>query len=84
MIADGRGFLATAWWMSLFPGLAMLFTVLAVNLMGDWLRDNLDPRLRQAGAGLGAAETSTAPAARGADGLPAAGPAAARAGLDGD
>src|SRR5256712_7720510 len=49
MIADGRGFLATAWWMSLFPGLAMLLTVLAVNLMGDWLRDHLDPKLRQAG-----------------------------------
>jgi peptide/nickel transport system permease protein len=49
MIADGRGFLATAWWISLFPGLAMLFTVLAVNLMGDWLRDHLDPKLRQLG-----------------------------------
>ena len=49
MIADGRGFLATAWWMSFFPGLAMLLTVLAVNLMGDWLRDHLDPKLRQAG-----------------------------------
>ena len=47
MIADGRGFLATAWWISLFPGLAMLFTVLAVNLLGDWLRDRLDPKLRQ-------------------------------------
>ena len=47
MIADGRGFLATAWWISLFPGLAMLLTVLAVNLMGDWLRDHLDPKLRQ-------------------------------------
>jgi peptide/nickel transport system permease protein len=49
MIADGRGFLATAWWISLFPGLAMLLTVLAVNLMGDWLRDHLDPKLRQVG-----------------------------------
>src|SRR5947209_18456257 len=49
MIADGRGFLATAWWLSLFPGLALLLTVLAVNLMGDWLRDHLDPRLRQVG-----------------------------------
>jgi len=49
MIADGRGFLATGWWMSLFPGLAMLLTVLAVNLMGDWLRDHLDPKLRQVG-----------------------------------
>jgi len=50
MIADGRGFLATAWWITLFPGLAMLLTVLAVNLLGDWLRDHLDPRLRQVGA----------------------------------
>ena len=50
MIADGRGFLATAWWISLFPGLAMLLIVLAVNLMGDWLRDTLDPKLRQVGA----------------------------------
>jgi len=50
MIADGRGFLATAWWISLFPGLAMLLTVLAVNLMGDWLRDSLDPKLRQVGS----------------------------------
>jgi hypothetical protein len=48
MIADGRGFLATAWWITLFPGLAMLLTVLSVNLMGDWLRDHLDPKLRQA------------------------------------
>ena len=50
MIADGRGFLATAWWISFFPGLAMLSTVLAVNLMGDWLRDHLDPKLRQVGS----------------------------------
>ena len=50
MIADGRGFLATAWWISLFPGLAMLLVVLAVNLMGDWLRDHLDPKLRQLGS----------------------------------
>jgi peptide/nickel transport system permease protein len=49
MIADGRGFLATAWWISLFPGLAMVLTVLSVNLMGDWLRDHLDPKLRQLG-----------------------------------
>jgi peptide/nickel transport system permease protein len=49
MIADGRGFLATAWWISFLPGLAMVLTVLAVNLMGDWLRDHLDPKLRQLG-----------------------------------
>jgi peptide/nickel transport system permease protein len=85
MIADGRGFLATAWWMSLFPGLAMLLTVLAVNLMGDWLRDNLDPRLRQAGAGRAAsAAAAAAPAASSVDGVPVTGGATARAGLDAD
>jgi peptide/nickel transport system permease protein len=67
MIADGRGFLATAWWITLFPGLAMLLTVLAVNLMGDWLRDHLDPRLRQLGGGAAtdepAAELSPVPTA---------------------
>jgi peptide/nickel transport system permease protein len=61
MIADGRGFLATAWWITLFPGAAMLLTVLAVNLMGDWLRDHLDPKLRQ----LGGSGVPDAPAALG-------------------
>jgi peptide/nickel transport system permease protein len=61
MIADGRGFLATAWWISLFPGLAMLLTVLAVNLMGDWLRDHLDPKLRQAGSRATILESPAAP-----------------------
>src|SRR6266851_7555942 len=60
MIADGRGFLATAWWISLFPGLAMLLTVLAVNLMGDWLRDHLDPKLRQLGGRAVALESAVA------------------------
>ena len=67
MIADGRGFLATGWWMSFFPGVAMLLTVLAVNLMGDWLRDHLDPRLRQATAPIevvGPATTEPAAAER--------------------
>ena len=43
MLADGRTYLQTAWWVSLFPGLAILFTVLGLNLLGDWLRDSLDP-----------------------------------------
>ena len=60
MIADGRGFLATAWWITLFPGLAMLLTVLAVNLLGDWLRDHLDPKLRQLGARATVLEAPTA------------------------
>src|SRR5438309_8358295 len=49
MIADGRGFLATAWWISLFPRLAMLVTVLAVHLIADWRRDRLGPRVRRLG-----------------------------------
>ena len=47
MVAEGRGFIVVAWWMALFPGLAIMCTVLSMNLMGDWLRDLLDPRLRQ-------------------------------------
>ena len=45
MLSDGRNYVATAWWLATFPGLAIMFTVLAVNLLGDWLRDTLDPRL---------------------------------------
>jgi len=47
MIAEGRDYIATAWWVSFFPGLAILVTVLSFNLFGDWLRDALDPKLRQ-------------------------------------
>jgi peptide/nickel transport system permease protein len=47
MVADGRGHIAAAWWLSVVPGLAILLVVLAFNLFGDWLRDWLDPRLRQ-------------------------------------
>ncbi|NTC81170.1 ABC transporter permease [Agrobacterium tumefaciens] len=43
MLADGRTYLQTAWWVSVFPGLAILLTVLGLNLLGDWLRDSLDP-----------------------------------------
>ena len=44
MIAEGRNFIATNWWVSLFPGVVMLLTVLSLNLLGDWLRDVLDPK----------------------------------------
>ncbi|MXY47532.1 MAG: ABC transporter permease [Chloroflexi bacterium] len=47
MIADGRNYLRDAWWISFFPGLAIFLTVMALNFLGDWLRDKLDPRLRQ-------------------------------------
>jgi ABC-type dipeptide/oligopeptide/nickel transport system permease subunit len=46
MVADGRNVLLGAWWLSTFPGLAIVFTVLSFNLVGDGLRDALDPRLR--------------------------------------
>ena len=44
MLADGRTYLQTAWWVSVFPGFAIMLTVLGLNLLGDWLRDRLDPR----------------------------------------
>jgi len=47
MVADGRDRLAGFWWISTFPGLAIMLTVMSLNLFGDWLRDKLDPRLRQ-------------------------------------
>ncbi len=47
MLAEGRAFLDTAWWLTLFPGIALTLTVLGVNLMGDWLRDVLDPRMKR-------------------------------------
>ena len=47
MIAEGREFVTSAWWASAIPGLAILAVVLAFNLLGDWLRDTLDPKLRQ-------------------------------------
>ncbi len=47
MVAGGRDLIASAWWVSFFPGLAILSIVLALNSLGDWLRDYLDPRTRQ-------------------------------------
>jgi peptide/nickel transport system permease protein len=47
MLADGRSYLSVAWGLATFPGLAILFTVLATNLFGDWLRDILDPKRKK-------------------------------------
>lgn len=47
MVSEGRGHIADAWWVALIPGIAITLLVLSVNLFGDWLRDRLDPRLRQ-------------------------------------
>lgn len=46
MLADGRTYLVIAWWLTAMPGLVITFTVIGVNLFGDWLRDYLDPKLR--------------------------------------
>ena len=47
MISEGRMYMATAWWIPTFSGFAIAITVLGANLMGDWLRDKFDPKLRQ-------------------------------------
>ena len=46
MVVEGRQFLASAWWIAAYPGLAIFVTVLGFNLFGDGLRDALDPALR--------------------------------------
>lgn len=43
MLADGRTYMQSAWWVSVFPGVAIMLTVLGLNLLGDWLRDRIDP-----------------------------------------
>jgi peptide/nickel transport system permease protein len=46
MLASGRNYLQSGWWVATFPGIAITLTVIAINLIGDWLRDELDPMLR--------------------------------------
>jgi peptide/nickel transport system permease protein len=46
MLYEGRVYLREAWWITTFPGLAIMITVMAVNRLGDGLRDALDPRLK--------------------------------------
>ena len=52
MLADSRIYISTAWWLPLYPGLCIFITVLGINLLGDALRDLLDPRLKRSGARL--------------------------------
>jgi peptide/nickel transport system permease protein len=47
MLDEGRNYLTTGWWLALFPGLAILGVVLGINVVGDWLRDTLDPRVER-------------------------------------
>jgi peptide/nickel transport system permease protein len=50
MLAQSRDqLIANKWWLAIFPGLAIVFTVLSFNIMGDWLRDFLDPRMKERG-----------------------------------
>ena len=49
MLADGRTYISTSWWLALFPGLCIFFTVLGINLLGDGLRDILDPAVEAVG-----------------------------------
>ena len=49
MVADGRNWVMTSWWVSTLPGVAIFATVLAVNIIGDFLRDRFDPTLRHSG-----------------------------------
>lgn len=46
ILGDGRSYIDTAWWIAFFPGLAIMITVLGVNLLGDWFRDYLDPKIQ--------------------------------------
>jgi len=46
MVAEGRDYMLDAWWVATFPGLAILILVLSINLLGEGLRDILDPRLK--------------------------------------
>jgi len=49
MLADGRQYIGSAWWMTAFPGIAITITVLGIVFLGDWLRDYLDPTMRDRG-----------------------------------
>lgn len=46
MVSEGRSYTVSAWWVSFFPGLAIVLVIIGVNVLGDWLRDWLDPRLK--------------------------------------
>ena len=50
-ISQGRGYLASAWWIATMPGIAIVLTVIGINLVGDWLRDALDPGIQGEGGG---------------------------------
>ena len=47
IVSDGRALIVTGWWIALFPGIAIIITVLTFNTVGDWLRDRFDPRLKR-------------------------------------
>lgn len=46
ILSEGKDYMTTAWWLTVFPGLAIVVTTLATNIVGDAIRDRLDPKLR--------------------------------------
>jgi peptide/nickel transport system permease protein len=46
MISEAREYIYKAWWLAVFPGVAIVLTVLGINIFGDWLRDYLDPGIQ--------------------------------------
>ena len=47
MVVDGRNYIASAWWISTVPGVTIMFVVLGINLLGDWIADNMNPMMRR-------------------------------------
>ena len=47
LVAEDRDHVSTAWWQAFLPGVAIFVVVMSLNFLGDWMRDRLDPRLRQ-------------------------------------
>jgi hypothetical protein len=64
MLDEGRNYITTGWWLAMFPGLAILFLVFGINLVGDWLRDVLDPRMERGYEGKGMQVFDTVVSAR--------------------
>jgi len=47
MLSSGRDYLMTAWWIAIIPGIVIFLTTLCMSLVGDWVRDNLDPTIKK-------------------------------------
>ncbi len=54
MVSNGRNYLVNQWWLSVFPSIVIMLIVFQISLIGDWLRDVLDPRIKDKGKGVSA------------------------------